>query len=311
MTRDRRAFGMAIWASVLQTLLLTSSVARPEGTVHGATARQAARQRLAAVERWGCQYQNIDVAHLAATSLDLVVIEPVVDGATGGSATREEVTTLKLKPDGTRRLVLAYLSVGAAEEYRSYWQSDWKRSDRPDWLGHENPEWPRSYSVRYWQSGWRGIVADALIRLVETGYDGAFLDRVDAFHDWRDSRKSAQNDMTELIAELGGLARARNPAFLFVGQNAEQLLADKRYVDAIDAVSKESLLTGLRGDQIANTRDDIEWSLSHLLPAKDAGLSILTIEYLQDRSLIERAADEHKRYGFVPFFGTRMLDRLP
>ena len=107
------------------------------------------------------------------------------------------------------------------------------------------------------------------------------------------------------------MARARNPGFLLVGQNAEQILVDQRYLDAIDAVSKESLLTGLQGEQVPNSREDVEWSLARLLPAKSAGLTILTIEYLHDSSLAERAAKEHASYGFVPFFGSRLLDRLP
>lgn len=311
MARGLGASRWAIWATVLNAMLWSTPAVRTDDNAQGPAARQVARQRLAAVERWGCQYQNIDLTRLAASPLDLVVIEPVVDGATGRTATREEIAALKVKPDGDKRLVLAYLSIGAAEEYRTYWRAEWKGDARPEWLGTESAEWPRSYSVRYWHPAWQSIVLDALMRLVEAGYDGVFLDRVDAFHDWREDRESVQADMVALVSELARTARARNPAFLIVGQNAEQLLADRRYIDSIDAVSKESLLTGLRGEQLPNTRDDIEWSLSYLLPAKAAGLSILTIEYLHDHRLVEQAADEHKAYGFVPFFATRLLDRMP
>jgi cysteinyl-tRNA synthetase len=311
MRRALRACRLAVWASALQAMLWTPSASGAEGVRETSAARATARHRLAAVKLWGCQYQNIDLARIAASPLDLVVIEQIVDGATGRAATREEIAALKTKPDGSTRLVVAYLSVGAAEEYRPYWRAAWKEGPRPKWLGEESSEWPRSYSVRYWEPEWRAIVADAWMQLVRAGYDGVFLDRVDAFHDWRDSRGSGQTDMVDLVAELGRLAREVNPAFLIIGQNAEQLLLDRRYIDVIDAVSKESLLTGLRGEQLPNSRDDIEWSLSYLLPAKAAGLTILSIEYLRDRPLIDRAAREHESYGFVPFFATRLLDRLP
>jgi cysteinyl-tRNA synthetase len=307
--------GIASWAAVLALLRLAGPARSRDGDANvggpRSPAREAARKRLAEVRRWGCQYQRIDLAAIGASALDLVVIEPIVDGATGRTASRAEIDALKARPGGGRRLVLAYLSVGAAEAYRPYWRTEWNGAERPDWLGAESREWPQSYSVRYWHDDWQRLLVGATRRLVEAGYDGAFLDRVDAFHDWRESRASAQADMTELVVRLATTARQRNPAFLLVGQNAEQLLADPRYRAAIDAISKESLLTGLRGEQLQNAREDVEWSLSHLLPAQAAGLPVLSIEYLHDRAQIAEARQTHEQLDFVPFFATRLLDRLP
>ena len=51
-----------------------------------------------------------------------------------------DVARLRKKPDGKPRLVLAYLSVGEAEDYRAYWKKGWKEKP-PAWLGPESPVW--------------------------------------------------------------------------------------------------------------------------------------------------------------------------
>jgi len=269
------------------------------------------RKVLAGVARWGCQYQKIDLQAIAASRLDLIVIDPIVDIEAGRAPNPEEMQLLKRKPNGGRRLVLAYLSVGAAEEYRPYWSPRWRDGPAPEWLGSESLEWSRSYSVRYWHPEWQRIVLDAAVRLSDAGFDGIFLDRVDAFQDWSGIRSSAMQDMADLVAKIAQATRSRNSGFLLVGQNAEPLLASKQYLDAIDGVSKESLLTGLKGQGAPNSNADIEWSLRYLRRARDAGLTIFAIEYLDNASLVAAAASEYLRLGFVPFFGNRLLDRLP
>ncbi len=269
------------------------------------------RRVLASVARWGCQYQKIDLQAIADSRLDLIVIDPIVDAAAGRGPNLEEMKSLKRKPNGGRRLVLAYLSIGAAEEYRPYWSPHWRDGPAPEWLGPESLEWSRSYSVRYWHPEWQRIVLDAAMRLVDAGFDGIFLDRIDAFQDWRDIRPSAMRDMADLVTKIAQATRSRNSGFLLVGQNAEPLLASKRYLDAIDGVSKESLLTGLKGQEVPNSNADIEWSLQYLRRARNAGLTIFAIEYLDDAPLVAAATSEYLRLGFVPFFGNRLLDRLP
>lgn len=284
---------------------------KPDAAVSMRAERVAMRRVLASVVRWGCQYQKIDLQAIAASPLDLVVIDPIVDTAAGRGPNPEEMESLKRKPNGRRRLVLAYLSVGAAEEYRPYWSPRWTDEAAPEWLGSESLEWPRSYSVRYWHPEWHRIVLDAALRLVDAGFDGIFLDRVDAYQDWRDIRPRAMQDMADLVAEIGEATRSRNFGFLLIGQNAEPLLASERYLDAIDGVSKESLLTGLRGQGVPNSTADIAWSLQYLRRARDAGLTIFGIEYVDDAPLVAAATSEYRRLGFVPFFGHRLLDSLP
>ena len=57
---------------------------------------------------------------LAANTADMLVID---HAKSSGKVplTREDVARLKVRPDGTKRLVIAYMSIGEAEEFRFYW----------------------------------------------------------------------------------------------------------------------------------------------------------------------------------------------
>lgn len=262
------------------------------------------------VERWGCQYQNIHLGEVARSSLDLIVLDPVVQAK---PLTEAQTALLRRKPDGGRRLVLAYLSIGEAESYRDYWQADW-RERPPPWLGPENSSWPGSFAVRFWHPAWHDMLlgeGGTLDRIVDAGFDGVFLDRVDAYGDWPDQRLRAQEAMITLVKAVSDRGRARRPGLLVIGQNAEPLLLSRTYLDAIDAVSKESLLYNLHGPGRANSDADVEWSLNYLRKAQAYGLPILAIEYADTYFSKLKCRFQLKKLGMTPFIGTKLLDTIP
>ena len=279
-------------------------------TTRTSLTRDQGRTLLSRIETWGCQYQNIDPESIANSALDLIVIDSILDGTTGRTADPSEVARMQRKPDGARRLIFAYLSIGAAEEYRSYWKPSWL-VDKPDWLGSQSSDWPGSYSVKYWHSDWEHIVVQALRLIVAAGFDGAFLDRVDAYDDWRNARPGAFDEMAEFVIRLADDARAQRPGFMLISQNAEPMLSLDRFNSVIDGVSKESLLTGLQGQGTENRSDQIAWSMNYLTKAQQVGLPILTIEYLTAPSDIADVQQRHQALGFKLFSGERLLDRLP
>lgn len=84
-----------------------------------------ARARLAAVGSWGYQLQSLDLERASAAPHDLIVIDEAFDDSRPAGTLSRALTRLKRKPDGTRRLVLSYLSIGEAEDYRGYWRGAW------------------------------------------------------------------------------------------------------------------------------------------------------------------------------------------
>jgi cysteinyl-tRNA synthetase len=130
---------------------------------------------------------------LGRTTYDLIVIDAFVDGSRGPEWLElEDIRSLKRKPGGGRRLIICYLSIGEAEDYRYYWDRNWDRNrdGRPDagapaWLAGENPNWRGNYKVRYWDAGWQAILfgdeESYLDQILSRGFDGVYLDIIDAF----------------------------------------------------------------------------------------------------------------------------------
>jgi cysteinyl-tRNA synthetase len=131
---------------------------------------------------------------LQATDFDLLVIDLFVDGDI--ILTSDDVESLKVKNNGGKRLVVAYMSIGEAEDYRYYWKDKWD-SDPPDWLGDENPDWPGNYKVHYWEEEWQEIIFgnndSYLDKIIATGFDGVYLDIIDAFEYWEGNGNSASS----------------------------------------------------------------------------------------------------------------------
>lgn len=95
-----------------------------------------------------------------------------------------EIAELKVKRNGGRRLVICYMSIGEAEEYRYYWRDEWS-SRKPDWLMSENPVWKGNYAVKYWYLEWQHIITGNVFsyqqKILDAGFDGVYLDIIDAF----------------------------------------------------------------------------------------------------------------------------------
>ena len=81
-------------------------------------------------------------------------------------------------------MIISYMSIGEAEDYRFYWQSDWEVGN-PVWLDAENPNWKGNYKVRYWDKNWQAIIYGSdgayLDKIISKGFDGVYLDIIDAF----------------------------------------------------------------------------------------------------------------------------------
>src|SRR5690606_30772161 len=92
------------------------------------------RADLSGIRSWVYQLQQVEPDRIAASAYDLAVIDFARDGSSEQAFSQSEVAMMKRKPEGQRRIVLAYLSIGEAEDYRSYWHSDWSETP-PTWLG--------------------------------------------------------------------------------------------------------------------------------------------------------------------------------
>jgi cysteinyl-tRNA synthetase len=304
-------------SATLILLACALSVPRPACAQTSAEGEPTPARLLAAAKSWGYQLQNLDPDTLAASPYDMLVIDYSRDGKAARALTPEQVDKIRVKPDGERRIVLAYLSIGEAETYRYYWKWYWGwffGVFAPRWLAGENPEWRGNYGVRYWHEGWQKIIFGGedgyLERIVKAGFDGVYLDRVDEYVDMVKEKRNARALMIAFVKALAARARALKPEFLIVPQNAEALLADPSYRAVIDGLGKEDLLFGEDVSQQPNDPKSIASNVVRLKLLMADRKPVFVVEYLDAPQEIERARRRLERYGFIPYFTDRALDAM-
>ncbi len=282
-----------------------------------ATAADSRRSAFAAVKSWGIHLRYMDKRQLAASPFDLIVVDhaPYRHLTFEFPYERDDIALMQKKPDGTRRLVLAYLSIGEVEDYRFYWRRDWEKPGaRPSWIGPENPKWPGNYPARFWEPEWQkllfGAPAAYLDRLIASGFDGVYLDRADVYEELTGERPRSADDMARLLEALSRYAHARNPGFLVVLQNAEELLARASVRAAIDGFAKEDLIFGAEQPEQANTPAMVAHSIGLLRRAQRDRLPVLVLEYLSDAAKTAEARRRITAEGFLPHFAERSLNTL-
>jgi cysteinyl-tRNA synthetase len=229
--------------------------------------------------------------------------------------TRADLDAIRAGQPG--RKVIAYISIGEAEDYRPYWRKDWSSNGHltaaaPAWLGAENPEWKGNYRVKYWNADWQKLMLNAIDGAMTNGFDGVYLDIVDGFETFEqvggsyldnrlnpETKQSYRRDMVDWVKAIAARARAQNPGALVIPQNGSQLLAQPDFLATISGIGIEDLFSD--GDKLqskSNTRE----VLDNLQPIAKANKPVLVIEYPKSaarQATSKKLASENKLIWLV------------
>ena len=114
---------------------------------------------------------------LQATNYDLLIIDLFYEGE---ALTAADVESLKEKANGGSRLVICYMSIGEAEDYRYYWSSLDKTL-----LCKENPDWKGNFAVKYWEADWKSVIygndQSYTKKILDAGFNGVYMDIIEAY----------------------------------------------------------------------------------------------------------------------------------
>lgn len=291
------------------------------------------RPLLAPAGSWVYQLAAIEPATVGSCPADAAVIDFAADGRLATAFTRADLDRMRNQPGGPRKLI-AYMSIGEAESYRDlYWKSDWLKSGkRPRWLGPANDEgWGDNYRVRYWDREWQAIILGSpgsyLDRLIDTGFDGVYLDIVDGYEFWQDedrspdpARATAADEMIEFVARIARHAWSKNPDFLVVPQNGYGLLESPLFRAHISAIGMEDIFfrwvshSAAVDDAEPQAPGETREKLDLLSMAIKDKIPVLAVEYLMDQSsdrkLVPEVEKSMRAKGLVPHFAGRQLERL-
>jgi cysteinyl-tRNA synthetase len=261
------------------------------------------------VENFLYQLQRADPDRIGETAFDLAVVTL----ATAGSSP-EVIPALKESPGGPK-LILCYMSIGQSENYRWYWNPDWELNP-PSWLDLPDGVWAGDHWVRYWDPDWQEIIygksGSYLDQILALGFDGVYLDRVDAYWYYQDQgRETAAREMVDFILDFTTYARQRHPGFGIFPQNAEELgIRFPDYLQAMTGVGVEDLYYGYPRDHEPSPAGWTAEREAILDQWVAAGKLVLTIDYT---ARPEQIADTYSRAharGYIPYVTDRSLGRL-
>lgn len=148
------------------------------------------------------------------------------------------------------KLVIAYIDIGEAEEWRTYWQSSWEIGD-PEWIIALDPDgWEGNYPVAYWWDEYREIwLGDGgyLQGILDAGFDGVYLDWVEAYSDENviafaeDEGVDPVEEMIWWVTDIAEFGREQDSDFIVIAQNAAELAEYDEYLEVIDAIAQEQV----------------------------------------------------------------------
>ncbi len=256
---------------LLGILLATLAITAPVQAVESPSFSEA--------ESWLYQIQDANIDNIAATDFDVVVMDYAEDGTDDTAYTREQIQQLQ----DSGKIVLAYFSIGEAEDYRFYWKNKWSKNP-PAWLGPENPDWEGNYKVRYWKKGWwKTGLKPYINRINNAGFDGVYLDIIDGYEYWGNngygSKRSAKR-MVRLIKKIRKNLDAITP--IVCPQNGEAIIDDttkkyrKIYWKNIDCIGVEDLF-------YHSTKSDRKYRKKLLKKFSNQNKAILNVEYIKKR----------------------------
>jgi cysteinyl-tRNA synthetase len=180
---------------------------------------------------------------LVTSHYDMLVLEPTrTDWSSDDKYfdAKEMVTRLKNSKasDGQgRKLIIAYIDIGEAEDWRWYWtwSKDWDcqgdpPADWPDYILACDPDgWTGNYPVAYWDPDWKDIIIysqnqgshpdrdynSVIDEVIKDGFDGIYLDWVEGFENEAviaAAQAAGKDPASEMIAFIQDMRTTRRPA---------------------------------------------------------------------------------------------------
>jgi len=212
------------------------------GTVVVKNPSQGGSLPLHKVKFWAYQIQGLyaNPQPLVDSHYDLLVIDQT-RSVTDLQNYNDALLVSKLKSSsnhvGGSKLVVAYIDVGQAEDYRWYWPL----TDSSLITGNDPDGWEGNFPVKFWKAAWWEIVQQYVDRILSDGYDGIYLDWLEAY-DFEPVQKAAaaegknaELEMVAFVKKISGYVKGKKAGFLVIGQNGASLDAHADYLAAIDA----------------------------------------------------------------------------
>ena len=241
-----------------------------------------------------CYLTDVEPEDLMHRRFDVVILE------------MEDLTSSTVEAlRGRCHLLLAYVNLGYAEDWRPYWSEVSGES----WI-HESTGYEGEHFIEFWHPGWRDVTLRLIDEAYRLGFEGVLLDNVDASTILLDLNFTwcrgvdTEELMIQLVENISRAVEERyGPDFqLYINiGSALRLLRDGRLLSSIDGVLREELWHIYRdGVSVEASREEVEEALRWLREARWSGKVVLVSDPIEDggeaREFIARCREE----GFKP-----------
>ena len=267
---------------------------------------------------WAYWLQNIDIQTIVKdASFELIVMDYSADGLDSDKWTQQQIDSIK----NSGKIPVSYISIGEAEDYRYYWNSEWS-SDPPSWLGPENPDWDGNYKVRFWEEEWESIIFNYLDTIIMQGFDGIYMDIIDAYYFWSEEEGSqtyADSLMCQFIIDIREYCDSKrgNNTFILLPQNGEDVWDQENvssslkndFFNAINGIGVEDVFFIGPGDE-DNPFEPDEYRIGILQEYLLNEKQVFSVEYLTQTDKISQFREAAANQNFIPYVCTRSLDHL-
>lgn len=258
---------------------------------------------------------------IGKTKFDLVILDADNFEEDNMRYSPKSLANLKRSKGGSK-LLLAYICIGEAENFRTYWKSAWDRNNdgkpekgAPKWLGPNiYPEWEGSYVVKYWHPDWQKLVLKRIDGIIAAGFDGIYLDRIDSYEYWmpgggsKANYKAAEQQMINFVKLIARHARKKGGAdFGVFPQGGFGLAGHADYVAVTTGIGNED---NWFNDNRRNGKGETAEILDSLDAFKKAGKLVLVTDYVTKTPLIKDFYTNARSKGYVPYATVRPLNKL-
>lgn len=267
-------------------------------------ADNSALDKFKKAKTWLYQLQDINFNKVVKSDFDILVTDYSWDGSKEKEYRSGQIPRLKKL---TGIVALSYISIGEAEDYRFYWNSDWQVGE-PSFIFGENKNWAGNFKVKYWDKDWKKIVYQYIDRIIDEGFDGLYIDLVDAYQYFEKKYPQARDYMIDFVIEIADYCRNEKGRkdFIIVPQNAPELVTAKRYLKVIDGIAQEEtyfMATDIPSNETAYNEKYLDIALK-------AGKKVLTADYCVDDKNIDRVYKLARDKGYIPYCTVVDLDRF-
>ncbi len=244
-------------------------------------------------------YYGFEAPASSFKDFDLVVLE-----SSNTSIVKE------LKKSG--KTVLAYLSIGEVNKSRDYFEYLKEKG----LLLEENPNWPDAFLIDIRNPEWENcIVSRILPDILDSGFDGIFIDTLDSSLDKEDKNPLKYRGMKKAAV---GIIKAMKKKFPDM-----KIMLNRAYEIAPDCGNSIEYILGESTCSVYDFKEKkylpcdeeafkYESELLKNIQKKNPSLLVMTLDYTEEDDM-KRRKEIYKRQraqGFIPYVTTIGLDKV-